>query len=136
MKKYKWLRWAGLIIAIGVLMRLFGHPKGNMVFTIGFVLFFLGKLLVWSDRWGRLRLAFPNPNQRRLQLLHFTLILLALIALFMRYQQYAYGNVLFVIALLAESLVNIRIRLNELVGTQTVNLGWQFLKQWLIRGKK
>ena len=131
MKNSKWVRWAGLIILIGGLMRLFNHPQGNLVFTVGFAIFFLGKLGMWFDKWKGPRRIPLAREQHRLYLWHFLLILLALGAVFLRYYQYPYGNVLFVIALLAESLVNLRIRLNELVGSQNVSLGWRILRQFL-----
>jgi hypothetical protein len=133
MKNIKWIRWAGIIILIGGFMRLFGHPQGNLVFTAGFAIFFLGKLLLWSEKWRGLYNRPFGREQRPLYLWHLLLILLALGAVFLRYYEYPYGNVLFVIALMAESMVNLRIRLNELVGSQNVSLGWRMLRHFLSR---
>lgn len=80
MKNNKWMRWAGLVIAVGGLMRLFHHPKGELVFTAGFAAYFAAKLLIWLTR--------RVVVQRRLYFLHLALILLALGALLLRYQHY------------------------------------------------
>lgn len=127
------MRWAGLVILVGGLMRLFHHPRGNLVFTVGFTVYFLAKLLVWADKWQGLRSRPLGREQRGLYLWHFILILLTLGAVFLRYYEYPYGNILFVIALLAESLLSLRIRLNELIGAQNVSLGWHILRQFLGR---
>ncbi len=61
-------------------MRLFHHPKGELVFTAGFAAYFAAKLLIWLTR--------RVVVQRRLYFLHLALILLALGALLLRYQHY------------------------------------------------
>jgi hypothetical protein len=133
MKKTKLMRWAGLVILAGGLMRLFHHPQGNLVFTAGFAVYFLIRLWMWADKWRGLGSRPLGREQRGLYLWHFVLILLALGAIFLRYEEYPYGNVIFVIALLAESLLSLRIRLNELIGAQNVSLGWRMLRQFLGR---
>jgi len=127
------MRWAGLVILAGGLMRLFHHPQGNLVFTIGFAIYFLVRLWVWADKWRVLRSRPLRREQRGLYLWHFVLILLALGAVFLRYNEYPYGNLIFMIALLAESLLSLRIRLNGLIGAQNVSLGWRMLRQFLGR---
>lgn len=127
------MRWAGLVILAGGLLRLFHHPQGNLVFTVGFAVYFLARLWVWADKWRGLRSRPRGREPRGIYRWHFVLILLALGVVFLRYYEYPYGNVIFVITLLAESLVSLRIRLNERIGSQNVSLGWRMLRQFLAR---
>ena len=132
MKNVQWMRWAGLVILAGVLMRLFGHPKGDLVFTVGFAAYFIGKLVVWFGR----RAVFPRRSPPGLLYLHLGLIGLAITGLLLRYWHYPYASTLFGVALLLESLVNLRIRLNELIGAGTVTLGWQLLRELVGRRRR
>ena len=118
-----------MVILAGVLMRLFGHPRGDLVFTVGFAAYFVGKLVVWFGR----RAVFPRRSPPGLLYLHLGLIGLAITGLLLRYRQYPYASALFGVALLLESLVNLRIRLNELVGAGTVSLSWQLLRELVKR---
>lgn len=123
MKVDKVYRWAGFVIAAGAIMRLFDHPQGNLIFTIGFAFFFLIKLF-----------HLLGPHNRPWQFIHsldFVLILIAFIALLLRYQTYPYSKIVFPIALLAEAIVGFRIKLNNLVGAQNVSTGLRVIGKLL-----
>ena len=123
MKKNALNRLVGLIVLVGALMRLFGHPQGNLILTIGLAIFLLLKLL---------RLFNPLVGRwRAIHFLDFLLILAAMTALVLRYQSYPYASVVFGLLLLAETLVSLRIRLNALVGSSNVSTGLRLIRNLL-----
>lgn len=123
MKVTKWQRVVSLVLLAGVLMKLFDVPYGKEVFTAGFGGYFLLKL----SKMFATRVRFWS-------MLHFVqlgLILVAIAALVFMYYDYAYSRVVFAIALLAEGLVALRIKVDALFGSQNVSNILQFVSKLL-----
>jgi hypothetical protein len=114
MKPTKWQKIVSLLILAGVLMKLFDAPYGKEVFTAGFGAYLLMKLITLL---GGTRIRFWTV----LHFVQFTLILLAMTGLTFMYFDYPYSRVLFAVALLAEGLVGLRIKVNTMFGSQNVS---------------
>ena len=114
MKPTKWQKIVSLVILAGVLMKLFDVPYGKEVFTAGFGGYLLMKLVTLLTAT---RIRFWTV----LHFVQFTLILLAMTGLTFMYLEYPYSRVLFALALLAEALVALRIKVNAMFGSQNVS---------------
>jgi hypothetical protein len=114
MKPTKWQKIVSLVILVGVFMKLFDAPYGKEVFTAGFGGYLLLKFIT----------LVTGTRIRFWTVLHFvqlTLILLAMTGLAFMYFDYPYSRVLFAVALLAEGLVALRIKVNSMFGSQNVS---------------
>jgi hypothetical protein len=116
---------AGLAILAGVIMKMTDTPYGSLVFTIGFLAYFVLKLV-----------KLFRTNRYLWTTLHTVqLILLGLsaIALMLLYFQYPYARVAFVTLLLAESLVNLKILINTHIGNDNFRNILSFIGRLLKR---
>ena len=114
-------------VIAGGLMRLFDVAHGGLVLVIGlgaFLLLKLVKLLVKSIR-----------TWTGLHVIQFLLIIAAMIALWLRYEEYPYSTVAFAVTLLTESLVGAKIFLNEKFGSSTVNGFLRMIKDFLMNSR-
>lgn len=100
-------RFVGLGILVGVILKLAESPYGNLVFTVSFSLFLLLKLVRLFRMNIRLWTVWHYLN--------LMLILIAWAALIFRYFDYPYSFAVFAVALLAELLVSVKIKVNRYV---------------------
>ena len=116
-----------LTIVAGALMRLFDITYGSLVLVIGLGAFLLVKLIKLLAKGFR--------TWTGLHIIQFLLIIVAMVALWLRYKEYPYSTVAFGIALLTESLVGAKIFLNEKFGSSTVNNFLLMLKRFMLNSR-
>ncbi len=116
-----------LTIVAGALMRLFDITYGSLVLVIGLGAFLLVKLIKLLAKGFR--------TWTGLHVIQFLLIIVAMVALWLRYKEYPYSTVAFGIALLTESLVGAKIFLNEKFGSSTVNNFLLMLKRFMLNSR-
>jgi hypothetical protein len=127
MTEKKLRKWIALTIVAGGLMRLFNITYASLILVIGLSAFLSLKMIKLLAKGFR--------NWTGLHVLQFLLIIAAMVALWLRYQEYPYSTVAFAITLLTESLVAAKIFLNEKFGSSTVNSFLRMLKQFIISSR-
>jgi len=113
-----------LTIFAGAIMALFDMPYGTTILLAGLGVFLLLKLIKLLSK--------RKYTWTSLHFVQLTFILIALAALALRYYEYPYSRVVFVIALLIESLVSAKVMLNEKFGSTNVNNFLRMVKQFLM----
>jgi hypothetical protein len=111
-------------VIAGGLMRLFDVTYGGLVLVVGLGAFLLLKLVKLLAKGIR--------TWTGLHVIQFLLIIAAMIALWLRYEEYPYSTVAFAVTLLTESLVAAKIFLNEKFGSSTVNGFLRMIKDFLM----
>jgi hypothetical protein len=114
----------GLTIFVGAIMALFEAPYGTTILLAGLGLFLLLKLIKL--------LARKKYTWTTLHYVQLIFILIALGSLALRYYEYPYGRVVFVIAFLVESLVSAKVMLNEKFGSHNVNNFFRMVKRFVM----
>jgi hypothetical protein len=127
MTEKKLRKWIALTIVAGGLMRLFNITYASLVLVIGLGAFLSLKMIKLLTKGFR--------NWTGLHILQFLLIIAAMVALWLRYQEYPYSTVAFAVTLLTESLVSAKIFLNEKFGSSTVNSFLRMLKQFVMSSR-
>lgn len=113
-----------LCIFAGAIMALFDLPYGTEILLGALGVFLLLKLVKL--------LAKRKNTWTVLHYLDLTFILIALGALVLRYYEFPFGRVIFVVALLIESLLSAKIMLNEKFGSTNVNNFLRMVKRFLM----
>jgi hypothetical protein len=113
-----------LAVFVGAIMALFDITYGTTILLGGLAAFLLLKLIKL--------LAKRRYTWTTLHYVQLILILIAMASLALRYYEYPYGRVVFVIAFLAESLVSAKIMLNEKFGSTNVNNFFSIVKRFLL----
>lgn len=113
-----------LAIFVGAIMALFNMVYGTTILLGGLAAFLVLKLI---KLLARKKYAWTT-----LHIVQLIFILIALASLALRYYEYPYGRVVFVLAFLAESLVSAKIMLNEKFGSDNVNHFFNLVKQFLL----
>ncbi|QHT67937.1 hypothetical protein GXP67_15465 [Rhodocytophaga rosea] len=113
-----------LAIVVGAIMALFDMAYGTTILLGGLAAFLLLKLIKL--------IAKKKYTWTTLHVVQLIFILIALASLALRYYEYPYGRVVFIIAFLAESLVSAKIMLNEKFGNDNVNNFFRMVKQFLL----
>jgi uncharacterized membrane protein YhhN len=127
MTEKKLRKLIALTIIAGALMRLFDIEYANIVLVSGLGAFLLVKLIKL--------LAKNFRTWTSLHVVQLLLIIVAMVALWLRFKEYPYSTVAFGIALLTESLVAAKIFLNEKFGSSTVNSFLLMLKRFMLNSR-
>ena len=115
----------GIIILIGIILKLMDNAYGPIIFTIGFFCFFLIKIL----KLTRIQRFFWT----RLHTLQLILLILSLGAVVFLYFNFPYARIAFIILLLAESLVNLKLMINKYIGNDNFKTALGFIGKLLRR---
>jgi hypothetical protein len=115
----------GLIILVGVILKMTDSPYGAIVFTIGFLAYIVLKML---KLFRTNKYLWTSLHSIQLVLLIFTAI-----ALIFLYYQYPYARIAFVVFLFAESLINLKILINTYIGNDNFRNILSFLGRLLKR---
>jgi hypothetical protein len=127
MSEKKLRKLIALNVIAGGLMRLFNISYGSLVLAIGLGAFLTVKLIKLLAKGFR--------TWTGLHILQFLLIIAAMVALWLRYQEYPYSTVAFGITLLTESLVGAKIFLNEKFGSSNVNGFLRMFKNFVLSSR-
>jgi hypothetical protein len=114
-----------LAILIGVILKMTASAYGPIIFTIGFLGYFLLKFIRLSKTNRYLWTA--------LHTIQIILLVLAAVALIFLYYQYPYSRIAFIVLLLAESLVNLKIMINTYIGNENFKNILSFLGRLIKR---
>lgn len=117
----------GITMIVGAFMRIFEHPHGALIFTIGFGAYLGMKLYKLLE----LRIRYWT----KLHFFQLAFILIAFAALLFKYYDYPYSAVVLVIALLAEALISVKIKLNSMFGNSNVNAFLRMIKNFLLSSR-
>jgi hypothetical protein len=127
MTEKKLRKLIALTVIAGGLMRLFDVEHAGLVLVIGLGAFLSLKLIKLLARGLR--------TWTGLHVIQFLLIIAAMAALWLRYEEYPYSTVAFAVTLLTESLVAAKIFLNEKFGSTNVNGFLRMLKNFLLSSR-
>lgn len=116
-----------ITVIAGALMRLFDVKYASLILVIGLGAFLALKLIKLLAKGLR--------NWTGLHIIQFLLIIAAMVALWLRYEEYPYSTVAFGVTLLTESLVSAKIFLNEKFGSTNVNGFLRMLKGLLLSSR-
>lgn len=115
----------GITVFIGAMLKLMDNPYGPIVFTIGFAGYFLLKLI----RLFRTQKFFWT----KFHYIQLILLILGIGFLILMYFNYSYSRIGFVIVLLLESIVSLRIMVTSLIGDSNFRMILSFLGKLLRR---
>ncbi|HYG39296.1 MAG TPA: hypothetical protein VD908_11780 [Cytophagales bacterium] len=115
----------GITVFIGVILKLMNNPYGSIVFTIGFAGYFLLKLI----RLSRTQKFFWT----KYHYIQLGLLILGIGFLILMYFNYPYSRLGFVIVLLLESIVSLRIMITSVIGDSNFRMILSFLGKLLRR---
>jgi hypothetical protein len=100
----------GIAIFLGVILKLVDSPYGNIIFTIGFLGYFLMKFY----NLGKVQKFFWT----KLHTIQAVLLVLATASVILMYFNYPYSRIAFATLLLFESIVNLRIMITTHIGNE------------------
>ncbi|SDM12748.1 hypothetical protein SAMN05421823_110246 [Catalinimonas alkaloidigena] len=118
------LRLAGLTTLVGGLMKLFDHPAGALVFSIGFAAVLV--LRVWRV-WHR-------PGRKTLTHVLFLLSVVgSLTALYFWYEGVGYARLFLGLSALCTGILSIKIDLDRWIGRENTRTLWHTARKvrWL-----
>lgn len=115
----------GITIFIGVILKMMDSPYGKIVFTIGFAGYFLIKFIKLTR--------IHKPFWTTFHTIQLLLLVIGLVFLTLMYFEYPYSRLGFVITLLLESIVNLRIMIYSSIGGQNFKMILSFIGRLLKR---
>ena len=109
------IRLAGLVTLVGGLMKVFGHPAGALVFSIGFAAVLI--LRLWRV-WQR-------PGRKTLTHALFLLSVVgSLVALYFWYQGLGYARLFLILSALCTGGLSLKIELDRWIGRENTRTLW------------
>ena len=115
------IKLSGIIVLTGIILRWFEQPNGNLILSIGLLLFFTIKLIGLKGR----------ILESKLHFFQFVLLILAAGAVILRYKQVEYAHIVLIFAILLESLIALKLKLNSFLTGKQQNALIQLLKRGL-----